>query len=157
MNKLELLTQIEASTKGIAKVEPVMIAPNTPEIITMQNGKTARKYSVNVAIHQGDTVTFQNMPIVVFNEGKVGEEAVLSQGVEAPKAKDFETKANNYLTGKVTDGTFFVFKIVDLNETFKCVVASVVENVAGVATEKSIFVYKPAGQPITHLPFASAK
>lgn len=153
MNKTALLAQIEASTKGIAKVEPVMVNPTTPEVITMQNGKTARKYSVNVAVHQGETVTFQNLPIVVFNEGEVDEEAVMSQGQETPKAKDFETKANNYLAGKVTDGTFFTFKVIGFDEVYKNAVASVIENVAGVATRKTVFVYKPAGNPITHLPY----
>lgn len=153
MNKIALLAQIEASTKGIVKVEPVMVAPNEPEILTMQNGKTARKYSVNVAVTQGETVTFQNMPVVVFNEGLADEEAVLSQGIEAPKAKDFETKAGNYLNGKVTDGTFFGFKVLSFDEVYKYAIATVIENVAGVATRKSVFVYKPTGNPITHLPY----
>ncbi len=157
MNKQALLNQIEASTRGIAKVEPVMVNPTTPEEITMLNGKKARKYSVNVAVNQGETVTFQNIPIVVFNEGLADEEAVLSQGQEAPKAKDFETKANNYLNGKVADGTFFAYKVVEFNEYFKTAIANVIENVAGTATRKQVFVYKPAGNPITHVPFAELK
>lgn len=153
MNKIALLAQIEASSKGIALVSPVLISDGTPEVVTMQNGKTARKYSVNVAVTQGETVTFQNLPIVVFNEGLADEEAVMSQGQEAPKLKDFETKAGNYLNGKVTDGTFFGYKLLSYDEVFKYAIASVIENVAGVATRKSVFVYKPTGNPITHLPY----
>lgn len=157
MNKQALLDQIEASTRGIAKVEPVMVNPTTPEEITMLNGKTAKKYSVNVAVNQGDSVTFQNIPIVVFNEGLADEEALLSQGQEAPRQKDFETKAHNYLTGKVTDGTFFAYKLAEFNEDFKTAIASVIENVGGTATRKQVFVYKPAGNPITHVPFTELK
>ena len=153
MNKTSLLAQIEASTKGIAKVEPVLVSAGVPEVITMQNGKTARKYSVNVAVHQGETVTFQNLPIVVFNEGQADEEAVMSQGQDAPKAKDFETRATNYLNGKVNEGVFFTFKILSFDEVYKNAIAQVIENVAGVATQKQVFVYKPVGNPITHLPF----
>jgi hypothetical protein len=154
MKKTELLAQIESSTKGIAKVEPVMVNPTTPEVVEMQNGKTARKYTVNVAVNQGETVTFQNLPIIVFNEGLADEEAVLSQGQEAPKAKDIETKVQTYLQGKVTDGTFFGFTLIAINENFKYAIASVIENVAGVATKKSVFVYKPTGNPITHIAYA---
>lgn len=153
MNKQALLTQIETSTKGIAKVEPVLVSAGVPEVITMQSGKTARKYSVNVAVTQGETVTFQNLPIVVFNEGLVDEEAVMSQGQDAPKAKDFEDRANNYLTGRVTAGVFFGYKLLAYDEVFKYAIATVIENVAGVATRKTVFVYKPAGTPITHLPY----
>ena len=153
MNKTSLLAQIEASTKGIAKVEPTLVSAGVPEVITMQNGKTARKYSVNVAVHQGETVTFQNLPIVVFNEGQADEEAVMSQGQDAPKAKDFETRATNYLNGKVNEGVFFTFKILSFDEVYKNAIAQVIENVAGVATQKQVFVYKPVGNPITHLPF----
>lgn len=153
MNKSDLLTQIEGSTKGIAKVEPVLISDGSPEVVTMQNGKTVRKYSVNVAVTEGDSITFQNLPIVVFNEGLADEEAVMSQGKETPKIRDFETKANNYLNGKVNDGVFFSFKLLSYSEVFKNAVALVVENVNGVATQKKVFVYKPAGLQITHLPY----
>lgn len=153
MNKSDLLASIEVSTRGIAKVEPVMVSPTEQEIVIMQNGKDVRKYSVNVAVNQGDTVTFQNIPIVVFNEGKPDEEALLSQGQEAPKAKDIETKASNYLNGLVNDGTFFGFKIIELNEVNKYAIANVIENINGTATRKSVLVYKPQGSPLTHMPF----
>lgn len=157
MNKAALLSQIETSTRGIAKVEPVMVSPTEQEVITMQNGKVVKKYTVNVAVNEGETVTFRNIPIVVFNEGLADEEAVLAQNQEAPRAKDFETRASNYLQGKVNDGTFFAFKLAEFNEDFKTAIANVIENVAGVATRKQVFVFKPQGNPITHLPFTELK
>lgn len=153
MNKATLLTQIETSTKGIVRVEPVLASGSEPEVLTLQNGKTARKYTVNVAVTEGETVTFKNIPIVVFNEGLVDEEALMSQGTEVPKVRDFETRAQTYLDKKVDDGVFISYKVTELNETFKYVVATVIENVAGVMTRKKVFVYKPSGTPIEHLPF----
>lgn len=152
MNKADLLTQIESTTKGIAKVEPVL-AGAQPEVIAMQNGRTAQKYTVNVAIAEGETVTFRNIPIVVFDEGLATEEAMLSQGAEAPKLKDFETRAQTYLDKRVADGVFLSYQVVELNETFKYVVASVIENVAGTMTRKKVLVYKQSGTPIEHRPF----
>lgn len=154
MKKIDLLTQIESTSKGIAKVEQTMVGKGVPEVITMENGKTVRKYAVNVAVTEGDTINFKNIPIVVFNEGLADEDAVLSQGYEPPRLKDFETKATNYLTGKVNDGVFLSFKIAEVNEQFKYALAIVIENIAGVMTRKNVLVYKPTSNPITHAPFA---
>lgn len=157
-NKAALIAQLDTSTRGVVKVEPVITGVDQsgnpiPEVLTLQNGKTARKYTVNLARSIGDTVTFENVPLVVFNEGLADEEAVLSQGVEAPRVKDFETRAKNYLQGKVNDGVFLGFRFLELNEEFKYVVAQVIENVAGTMTRKKVCVYKPASNPITHVPF----
>lgn len=156
MKKIDLLAQIESQTKGIAKVEQTMADKGVPEVITMENGKIVRKYTVNVAVTEGDTVNFKNIPIVVFNEGLVDEDAVLAQGYEPPRIKDFETKAKNYLDGQVNDNIFLSFKIAEVSEEFKYAIATVIENVAGVMTRKNVVVYKPAAKPITHAPFVVA-
>lgn len=155
MNKADLIAQISTGSRGIAKVEPVLAGGKDPEIITLDNGKEVRKYTVNVCVHEGEATTFRNIPIIVFNEGEADEEAVLSQGAEAPKTRDFTDKAKNYLQNLVQANTLLAYRITEVNEDFKYAKALIIKNEAGVMKETAVVVYKPNGSPITHLPYTA--
>lgn len=141
---------MSADSLGVAKVEPVLAGDGKPEVVTLDNGTTVRKYSVNVAFDDKGTVQFQNIPVVVLNEGLASEEAKLSQGQEAPKPNVVQKAATAYLDAKVADGTFKTYAITEINEQHLYCIATVTSLVAAVMTQREIMVHKPTNLPVTH-------
>jgi len=150
MTKEQLIAKISTDSLGVAAVQPTMGGDGQPEVVTLDNGKTVRKYSINVAFDDKGTVQFKNVPVVVFNEGQPEEEALLSQGQEAPKPNVVQKAATAYLDEKVSDGTFKTYSIQEINEEHLFCIATVTELEGNVMTQKQVMVHKPANKPVTH-------
>lgn len=142
MTKSELLTQIEANSLGIVRVDQ-------QETGALQNGKTFTKYNVNVLAKEGDSQNFKNIPFTVINEGQAGEEAFLTQGQKEPTLDAVRKAVSTYVK---TIAGVLRFEIASVNEDTKDArVTAIVDNGNGTASQKNFMVYKNGTSPITHV------
>ena len=142
MTKAELLAKYEADSLGI-------VHTNLVEEGALENGKTYKKYNVNVLAVDGDSKNFINYPFTVVNEGQADEEAFSTQGRGAPKPDVVRNAIATYIDG-LTEVVRYTIGQVDEDERY-ALVSAYVNNGDGTASLKQYFVYKDGTSPITHL------
>lgn len=153
MNKQTLINEIESNSFGVASIEKVVAGRNQDGTVTydegtLQNGKTYVKYNVNVFTATATGVLPKNIPVIVFNEGEVDEEAYYSQNNDTPQLTNIRTSVFTYLnTLPYLDST-----IEQVNEKEKRAFVRVVkDNGNNTASEIRVLIYKDDGQPIKHI------
>ena len=142
MTKAELLAKYEADSLGI-------VHTNLVEEGALENGKTYKKYNVNVLAVDGDSKNFINYPFTVVNEGQADEEAFSTQGRGEPKPDVVRNAISTYIDG-LTEVVRYTIGQVDEDERY-ALVSVYVNNGDGTASQKQYFVYKDGTSPITHL------
>lgn len=140
MNKSQLLADL---TSKVLKV-----VNTTEEVDEVKAQAGIKSYITNVMEQAGGSVRARNIGWYTINEGQAGEEAFYRDEVSIKK--DFSTRADTYLAGLVP-ATFLKAVAIEVDEVSKTAKAFVVRlNADDTVSEETIFVYKPAGSPITH-------
>lgn len=140
MNKTQLLADLTAKVlKVVNTIEEV-------DDVKAQAG--IKSYITNVMEQAGGSVRARNIGWYTINEGQASEEAFYRDEIIAKKY--FSTKVDTYLAGLVP-ATYLTAITTEVNEAMKTAKAYVVLlNADDTVSEHIIFVYKPAGTPITH-------
>ena len=134
MTKAQLIASVEARTLHTVRI--------FEEVDTNLNASGVKRYIMNVMEESSETVRAKNVMFYVKDEGGAGEEAWL--GVKTEAKNVVRAQAEAYLAGLVP-ATYQKAYVTTVNEDHVFAIATVIEVVGAVATEKEIFIYNDGG------------